>query len=542
MEKKQKIDPRNLMAVERATTSLIGTSISLIALGFVIEKFELFLYLVSAQLKSKHIESSIKFTNMQFYNYLGIAIVIVGIFLALYTYRYYTKWICHLEKGEIDTDKKIYLLLAIFIAIVGVLEIPCQSARIKIKKGLTMERVDFDFEEIVKEFRKGKKLTGKDGLLAPLIKQLVESALEAEIESHIANDVLVGKKNRRNGYNKKRIKGLGEGSFELETPRDREGTFEPQIVKKYQTTISDEIEEKILSMYALGMSYKDIATHIEEIYQIDISTATISAITDKIISKVKEWQGRPLEPIYPFVWLDAIHYKIKEGGKYITKAVYTILGVRLDGKKEVLGLYLSENESANFWLSVLTDLQARGVEDILIASVDGLKGFPEAINTIFPKTEVQLCIVHQIRNSLRYVVSKDQKEFAKDLKLIYQAPTKEIAEEELLKLEEKWGKKYPLVINSWQSKWENLSVYFKYPKDIRRIVYTTNIIESVHRQFRKLTKTKGAFPSETSLTKLLYLGIQNAQKKWTMPIRNWSLTLSQLAIFFERRLDKYLEV
>ncbi len=405
-----------------------------------------------------------------------------------------------------------------------------------------MERVDFDFEEIVKEFRKGKKLTGKDGLLAPLIKQLVESALEAEIESHIANDVLVGKKNRRNGYNKKRIKGLGEGSFELETPRDREGTFEPQIVKKYQTTISDEIEEKILSMYALGMSYKDIATHIEEIYQIDISTATISAITDKIISKVKEWQGRPLEPIYPFVWLDAIHYKIKEGGKYITKAVYTILGVRLDGKKEVLGLYLSENESANFWLSVLTDLQARGVEDILIASVDGLKGFPEAINTIFPKTEVQLCIVHQIRNSLRYVVSKDQKEFAKDLKLIYQAPTKEIAEEELLKLEEKWGKKYPLVINSWQSKWENLSVYFKYPKDIRRIVYTTNIIESVHRQFRKLTKTKGAFPSETSLTKLLYLGIQNAQKKWTMPIRNWSLTLSQLAIFFERRLDKYLEV
>jgi len=244
----------------------------------------------------------------------------------------------------------------------------------------------------------------------------------------------------------------------------------------------------------------------------------------------------------PFIWLDAIHYKVKDGGKYVSKAVYTILGVRLDGKKEILGLYLSEAEGANFWLSVLTDLQARGVEDILIASVDGLQGFPEAINAIFPQTEVQLCVVHQIRNSIRYVASKDQKEFAKDLKLIYQAPTKELAEEELLKLEEKWGKKYPMVINSWQNKWDNLSVFFKYPADIRKIIYTTNIIESVHRQFRKLTKTKGAFPNENSLLKLLYLGIQNASKKWTMPIRNWSLTISQLAIFFEGRIDKYLEM
>jgi len=404
------------------------------------------------------------------------------------------------------------------------------------------EEIEIDFNEILEEFKKGKRLTGKGGLLAPLIKQLTEAALEAEIESHIANDVLGGKSNRRNGYNKKTIKGTSDGSFELETPRDRNGTFEPQLVKKHQTTISDEIEEKILSMYGLGMSYRDISLHIEEIYQVSISTATISAVTDKIIAKVKEWQSRPLEPIYPFVWLDAIHYKIKDGGKYVSKAVYTILGVRIDGKKEVLGLYLSENEGANFWLSVLTDLQARGVEDILIASVDGLKGFPEAINSIFPKTEVQLCVVHQIRNSIRYVASKEQKEFAKDLKLIYQAPTKEVAQEELLKLEEKWGKKYPIVINSWQSKWDNLSVYFKYPVDIRRIIYTTNIIESVHRQFRKLTKTKGAFPNETALTKLLYLGIKNASKKWTMPVRNWSLTISQLAIFFEGRLDKYLDV
>ncbi len=404
------------------------------------------------------------------------------------------------------------------------------------------EDIDFDFNEILAEFRSGKKLTGKGGLLAPLIKQLTEAALEAEVESHIANDVLGGKANRRNGFNKKTIKGTSDGTFELETPRDRNGTFEPQIVKKHQTTISDEIEEKIISMYGLGMSYRDISSHIEEIYQVSISTATISAVTDKIITKVKEWQARPLEALYPFVWLDAIHYKIKDGGKYISKAVYTILGVRLDGKKEVLGLYLSENEGANFWLSVLTDLQARGVEDILIASVDGLKGFPEAINAIFPQTEVQLCIVHQIRNSIRYIASKDQKEFAKDLKLIYQAPTKELAEEELFKLEEKWGKKYPLVINSWQNKWDNLSVFFKYPADIRKIIYTTNIIESVHRQFRKLTKTKGAFPNENSLMKLLYLGIKNASKKLTMPVRNWSLTISQLAIFFEGRIDKYLEI
>lgn len=295
-------------------------------------------------------------------------------------------------------------------------------------------------------------------------------------------------------------------------------------------------------MYGLGLSYKDIIKHIEEIYRVELSTATISAITDKIIDKVKAWQNRPLEAIYPFVWLDAIHYKIKDGGKYITKAVYTVLGMGIDGKKDILGLYLSESEGANFWLSVLTDLNNRGIEDILIASVDGLRGFPEAIKTIYPKTEVQLCIVHQIRNSLKYVASKDQKEFMKDLKLVYQATNKDIAEEELLKLDEKWGKKYPIVLQSWQNKWENLSYYFKYPKEIRKIMYTTNIIESVHRQFRKLTKTKGAFPNENSLLKLLYMGIKNAKVKWTQPVHNWSLTLSQLAIFFEGRLDEFLEV
>jgi transposase-like protein len=403
------------------------------------------------------------------------------------------------------------------------------------------EKKQFDFNEAVQDLLAGKNINGKDGVLAPLVKQLVEAALEAELDSHITQDVFAGNKNRKNGKTSKTIKSTS-GSFELNTPRDRTGSFEPQLVKKNQTTISNEIEEKILSMYGLGLSYRDIIKHIEEIYQIQLSSATINAITDKIIDKVKAWQSRPLESIYPFVWLDAIHYKIKDGGKYVTKAVYTVLGMGIDGKKDILGLYLSQSEGANFWLSVLTDLNNRGLEDILIASVDGLKGFPEAIKTIFPKTEVQLCVVHQIRNSLKYVASKDQKEFMRDLKLVYQATRKELAEDELLKLDEKWGKKYPIVLQSWQNKWENLSYYFKYPTAIRKIMYTTNIIESVHRQFRKLTKTKGAFPNENSLLKLLYMGILNAKEKWTQPVHNWSLTISQLAIFFEGRLDNYLEL
>ena len=395
-----------------------------------------------------------------------------------------------------------------------------------------------DLTDALEQIKAGAKIDGKDGVLAPLIKQLTEAALQAELESHLTTEI---NKNRKNGKSTKIMKS-SVGEFELEIPRDRNGSYESQIVKKHQTHISDHIEEKILSLYALGNSYSQISEHIQELYGIEFSKATISAVTDKVIPLLKEWQQRPLESIYPFVWLDAIHYKIKENGKYISKAVYTILGVGLNGKKEILGLYLSENEGANFWLQVLTDLNNRGVQDILIASVDGLKGFPEAINAIFPNTEVQLCIVHQIRNSIRYVASKNQKEFMKDLKLIYQAISKEAAEIELDNLESKWGKKYPIVIKSWRNKWEHLSAYFKYPEEIRRIIYTTNIIESVHRQFRKLTKTKGAFPNENSLLKLLYMGIQNASKKWTMPIWNWSLTISQLAILFGGRLDESLNL
>jgi transposase-like protein len=394
---------------------------------------------------------------------------------------------------------------------------------------------EFDANEALELVKQGRPIDGKDGVLAPLLKQLVEAAREAELESHRSQEV----RNRKNGKTTKQMKS-SVGEFELKVPRDRNGTFEPEIVKKHQTHISDAIEEKILSLYALGNSYAQIAEHIEEIYGVRFSKATISAVTDKIIPLLQEWRQRPLQPLYPFVWLDAIHYKIKEEGRYVTKAVYTILGIGLDGKKEVLGLYLSESEGANFWLQVLTDLHNRGVEDILIASVDGLKGFPEAIRSIFPKTDVQLCVIHQIRNSLRYVASKHQKAFMQDLKEVYRAVSKEAAQAALDRLEEKWGGKYPIVIQSWRNNWEHLTYYFKFPREIRKIIYTTNIIESVHRQFRKLTKTKGAFPNANSLLKLLYMGIRNAQKKWTKPIANWNLALSQLAIHYEGRLDDYL--
>lgn len=396
----------------------------------------------------------------------------------------------------------------------------------------------FDFQEAVKALQAGKKLNGKEGVLTSLIKQLSEAALQAELEQHLADEQ---EPNRKNGSSTKTIKS-SVGNFELDTPRDRAGSFEPQLVKKNQTSFSDEIEQKILSMFSMGMSYRDINKHIEDMYGMSVSAGTLSAITDTLIPELKAWQQRPLDSHYPIVWLDAIHYKVKEDGRYISKAVYTLLGLTIQGKKEILGLHLSENEGANYWLSVLTDLNNRGVKDILIACIDGLTGFPEAIKAIFPETEIQLCIVHQIRNSIKYVASKNQKAFMADLKLVYRAATKEAAELALDELDAKWGSAYPLVIKSWRNKWHNLSAYFKYPEHIRKVIYTTNAVEAVHRQFRKLTKTKGAFPNENSLLKLLYAGILNATEKWTMPIHNWSLCLSQLAIYFEGRLDSVLDI
>ncbi len=397
----------------------------------------------------------------------------------------------------------------------------------------------FDIEKAVKALQQGQDLTGENGVLTPLIKQLTEAALQAELDQHLATDDT--QPNRKNGTTQKTIKS-SLGSFELNTPRDRAGSFEPQLVKKNQTKLTNEIDRKVLSMFALGMSYKDIRTHVKEMYGIEVSEATISGVTDRLIPELREWQQRPLDAIYPLIWLDAIHYKVKENGRYISKAVYTILGLTMEGKKELLGLYLSDAEGAKYWLSVLTELHNRGVKDILIACVDGLKGFPEAINSVYPETEVQQCVIHQIRNSMKYVASKHQRAFMADLKPVYRAATKEAAEIELERLEEKWGERYPLVIRSWRSRWDNLSVYFNYPEYVGRAIYTTNAVEAVHRQFRRLTKTKGGFPNESSLLKLLYAGVLNASKKWTMPIKNWPMVLSQLAIHFEGRLDEFLDI
>lgn len=398
-------------------------------------------------------------------------------------------------------------------------------------------RLEIDTEEFAQNIKDGVSLTGKDGVLRDLVKQITEMTLQAELESHLSQDLT---NNRKNGYSQKRMR-TEHGEFELNTPRDRNGSFEPQIVKKHQTHMSDEIEKKMLSLFSLGNSYSQIQEHIEDIYGVSFSKPAISEVTDKLIPMLEEWKSRPLQEVYPFIYLDAIHYKVREEGQYVSKAFYTVLGVNIEGQKEILGLYLNESEGAKFWMQVLTDIQNRGVKDILIASIDGLSGFPEAIHSLFPDTEIQLCVVHQIRNSLKYVASKNQKEFAKDLKTVYQAFSKDEAKINLDKLEKKWGKKYPIVFESWNNKWDNLTNYFKYPTDIRKIIYTTNIIESVHRQFRNLTKTKGAFPNDNSLLKLLFAGIQNAEKKWNKPISNWSLTISQLNIFFKGRLDNVLK-
>lgn len=398
----------------------------------------------------------------------------------------------------------------------------------------------FDFSQFraaaIEQLKSGQSLTGKDGILTPLIKEILEASLEGEMDNHLAECKAENEPNRRNGRLTKTIK-TGTGCFELATPRDRMGSFEPEIVKKRQTVLNESLDNKILSLYALGMSYEAIGEHLTELYGLDVSPAKISLITDKLIPVITEWRNRPLDSVYPIVFLDAMHFKVRTEGKVTSKAFYSVLAVNTEGRKDILGMYLSENEGAHFWLGVLNDLRARGVEDILIASIDGLKGFPDAIANVFPKTEIQLCIVHQIRNSLKYVVSKDQKAFMVDLKLVYKATGKDLAEHHLLELEDKWGKKYPAVLKSWNDNWEALSQFFKYPEELRRIIYTTNIVEGFHRQVRKYTKSKGAFTSENALVKLIYCACQKILEKWNQPMHNWALIVSQLQIFFDGRLN-----
>lgn len=400
----------------------------------------------------------------------------------------------------------------------------------------------FDFETALKQLQSGQALTGENGILTPLIKQLTEAALEAEIENYIEANPKQG--NRRNGYTRKTVKSTS-GSFELETPRDRNGEFEPQLVKKNQTKLSEEIDNKIISLYALGMSYRDIQKRVADMYGLEISDGAITNITDKLLPQLQAWKQRPLDTIYPFVWLDAIHYKVKDKGVYVSKAIYTILALNVEGKKELLGLHLSESEGANHWLSVLTDLQNRGVQDILIACLakqcfSGLKGFPDAINSVYPQTHIQLCIIHMLRNSLKYVSWKDYKAVTQDLKAVYQSPTEEAALMALDQFAQTWDDKYPQISKSWRTHWENLNTFFAYPAEIRKAIYTTNAIESLNSVIRQAIKKRKVFPTDDSVRNVIYLAIDAASKKWNMPIRDWRLAMSRFIIEFGDRLSNHL--
>ena len=404
------------------------------------------------------------------------------------------------------------------------------------------DKNDFNYEAfrqetIAKLMAGDKELTGKNGLLAPLLKDLLNAALSGEMQAHVDQN----RPNRRNGTKTKRVK-TEHGPMEVEMPRDRDGSFEPKIIGKRQTTLGEGLDNRILSLYSKGMSYEDIQEHLEDLYGLEISTGQLSAITDKILPIIEQWRSRPLEPVYAFVWLDAVHFKVRQDGKVVSKAAYNVLAVDLQGRKDLLGIYLGDAESARFWLSVLTDLQNRGVQDLLITSIDNLKGFGDAIETVFPQADVQLCLVHQVRNSLRYVTSKDQKAVAADLKPIYQVSTLASAEQKLAAFTDKWGQKYPLVVESWQRNWTRLTRMFDYPAAIRKVVYTTNTVEGFHRQIRCVTKSKGAFSSETALLKLLYLTTQRIIEVWKMPLANWSLTVQQLAILYGNRVKPYLKV
>lgn len=391
-------------------------------------------------------------------------------------------------------------------------------------------------KQAAEQIREGKPLTGTDGVFTPLIKQVLEAALEGELDYHLEK-TRVSTKNRRNGHTQKNLKS-SLGGIEIFSPRDRNGTFEPQTIEKRQTILPGDLDEKILSLYGLGMSYNDIQSHLSEMYGLTVSDSVINKITERIIPAIREWQSRPLERLYAVVWMDAIHFKIREDGKVISKAIYTVLGINLQGYKEVLGLYLGQNESASFWLQVLSDLNQRGVEDILIASIDNLKGFADAVETIFPETEVQLCVIHQLRNSMKYVSWKDYRTLIQDLKTIYKASTITLAEHNLDEFEKKWGKQYPKIIQSWRSNWERLSYYFKYPEPIRKLVYTTNTVEGYHRMVRKVTKSKGAFTSDMAMLKLVYLATIQFNKRWENKIFGWPSIYNQLFIYFDERIKK----
>lgn len=390
---------------------------------------------------------------------------------------------------------------------------------------------DFEREAIQGLYEKKQYLV-EDGIFTPLLKHFLEKALSAELQAHLNEEP----DNKRNGLSSKRVKS-SSGEFDLVTPRDRTGSFTPEIVSKRQVVVGDDLCEKILSMYGKGMSYNDIKKYLSEIYGLSFSPAQMSEITDQIIPELEEWQSRPLDEIYAIVWFDAIHYKVKENSRVTTKALYNVFAVNMEGQRELLGIYVSESESASFWLSVMQDLQLRGVEDMLIACTDNLKGFSEAISSIFPQTIVQSCIVHQVRNTLKYAARKDYRSLVDDMKAIYTCAGIAQAEVKLSEFAEKWEEKYPVVVKSWQANWYKLSSFFEFGKDIRRLMYTTNPIENVHRQMRKITKTKGSFSSDMALKKLIYLVIREINKAPKGKVPGWGLILSQLTIKFENRIS-----
>ena len=402
-------------------------------------------------------------------------------------------------------------------------------------------------KKIRKENKLVKELIGKYGVkttddIKDMLKDLLGETIQTMLETEIEEDLGYSKydyeekktENSRNGYTPKTVRSE-YGEIDLNIPRDRNNEYEPQIIPKYQREITG-IEGQIIALYAKGMSNRDIEDHLRGLYGIDVSPTMISKITDKILPEIREWQTRQLEDTYPIVFMDAIHYSVRQDAVVIKKAVYVLIGINLRGEKEVLGFWIGENESSKFWLNILNEVVTRGVKDILIISVDNLKGFSEAIQTKFPKSEIQKCIVHQIRNSIKYVSSKDMKEFTKDLKTIYKAISLEQAETNLLQFEEKWGKKYQAAVKSWRDNWEELTTYFKYPGEVRKLIYTTNAIENFNRQLRKYTKTKSSYPTDDSLMKSIYLSMKEITKKWTGKVQNWGQINSQLSIYFEGRI------
>lgn len=400
-------------------------------------------------------------------------------------------------------------------------------------------------KEVLRDIIKEGNVKTSDDLhsfLKDMFKDALQEMLEAELDVELGYDKGERKSkktdNRRNGHTPKNLK-TKFGEMEIQVPRDRNGEFEPIAVPKNVRNISG-IEEQVISLYARGMSTRDIHDQLNDIYGIELSAEMVSKITDKILPCIKEWQNRALKPVYPFVFMDAIHYKVREEGRIKSKAAYVVLGIDLDGFRDILGIWIGESESSKFWLGVLNELKNRGLEDVLIFSVDGLTGLKEAINAAYPKAEIQRCIIHQLRNSFKYVSYKDKKEFVNDFKTVYTAVNEDEALDSLFKLKEKWDNKYPFAIKSWEANWDILSPFFKFPEDIRRIMYTTNIIESLHRQFRKVTKTKPVFPSDQSLEKMLYLASQNVMKKWSRNYKNWDLVLNQLMIFFKDRIEPYV--